>query len=155
MDRLQRSGCAGIRALHTPIHEFQVNGETDFREHHSADPLGAGSSLRHRRRFPRPERLSSTAHGPFGAEPDYNSGGAHYLVPADFATIYDVAPLYASGISSARSVAVVGESDVLPSDITSFRSRYGLPPNNPRMILYGSTDPGYNGAELEGNLDLE
>ena len=141
------------RALHTPIHEFQVNGETHF-----ANTVAPSV----------PEALSGIVAGFLGLNdfhpqpmarlvpPDYNSGGAHYLVPADFATIYDVAPLYASGIDgTGQSIAVVGESDVLPSDITSFRSRYGLPPNNPRMILYGSTDPGYNGAELEGNLDLE
>jgi len=140
-------------ALHTPIHQFEVNGEMHF-----ANTVVPSV----------PEALSDVVAGFLGLNdfhtqsnarlvaPDYTSGSSHFLAPADFATIYDVGPLYTAGIDgTGQSIAIVGESDVLLSDITSFRTRYGLPANSPKMILYGSTDPGYNGAELEGNLDLE
>jgi uncharacterized protein (TIGR03437 family) len=140
-------------ALHTPIHQFEVNGEMHFAN--TAVPSV-------------PQALSDVVAGFLGlndfraqsnarlVQPDYNSGNSHYLAPADFATIYDVGPLYAGGIDgTGQSIAIVGESDVLLSDITSFRTRYGLPANNPKMLLYGTTDPGYNGAQIEGNLDLE
>ncbi len=139
-------------ALHTPIHQFQVYGKTHFANTQVPSI---------------PEALSDVAGGFLGLNdfpahsnakvvtPDYTTGNTHYLAPADFATIYDVAPLYAAGIDgTGQSIAIVGESDVLLSDIAAFRSRYGLPVNAPKLFLYG-TDPGYNGAQVEGNLDLE
>lgn len=139
-------------ALHTPIHQFQVNGKIHF----AAIQV---PSI--------PEALADVAGGFLGLNdfpahsnakivtPDYTTSGTHYLAPADFATIYDVAPLYTAGIDgTGQSIAIVGESDVLLSDIAAFRTRYGLPANVPKLFPYG-TDPGYNGAEIEGNLDLE
>jgi len=149
------SGTAGqvSSGLHTSLHRFQVNGETHFAN--TTDPAV-------------PEALAGVVAGFLGLNdfhltpfarlvpPDYNLGGSHFLVPADFATIYDVSPLYQAGVTgTGQSIAVVGESDVLLSDIQAFRARYGLPVNNPQMLPYSSTDPGYNGAQLEGNLDLE
>jgi hypothetical protein len=88
--------------------------------------------------------------------PDYDTGSSHYLVPEDFATIYNVTPLYAAGIDgTGQQIAVVGQSDVALSDIRAFRTRYGLPANDPKMIPYTFVDPGFNGSQLEGNLDLE
>ncbi len=141
-------------ALHTPIHRFEVNGEMHFAN--TAPPSV-------------PEALSGVVAGFLGLndfkahsdlklapQPDYTSGAYHYLAPADFSTIYDVAPLYTAGINgTGQSIAIVGESDVLLSDIAAFRTRYGLPANNPKLYPYGSADPGYNGAQLEANLDLE
>jgi uncharacterized protein (TIGR03437 family) len=139
-------------ALHTPIHQFQVNGRMHFANTQVPSI---------------PEALADVAGGFLGLNdfpthsnarvvtPDYTTGSSHYLAPADFATIYDVAPLYAAGIDgTGQSIAVVGESDVLLSDIAAFRSRYGLPVNAPKLFPYGA-DPGYNGAQVEGNLDLE
>jgi uncharacterized protein (TIGR03437 family) len=139
-------------ALHAPIHQFQVNGKMHFANTQVPSV---------------PEALTDVVGGFLGLNdfpthsnaklvtPDYTTGNTHYLVPADFATIYDVAPLYAAGIDgTGQSIAIVGESDVLLSDIAAFRSRYGLPVNAPKLVPYGA-DPGYNGAEVEGNLDLE
>jgi len=139
-------------ALRTPIHQFQVNGEMHFANTQVPSI---------------PEALSDIAGGFLGLNdfpthsnakivtPDYTTGNTHYLAPADFATIYDVSPLYTAGIDgTGQSIAIVGESDVLLSDIASFRTRYGLPANVPKLYPYG-TDPGYNSAEIEGNLDLE
>ena len=141
------------QALHTPIHHFEVNGETHYAN--TADPSV-------------PEALADVIGGFLGLNdfhlqsfarlvpPDYTSGSSHFLVPEDFATIYDVAPIYKGGIDgTGQSIAVVGESDVLLSDIRAFRTRYNLPANDPKMILYGGSDPGINGAQVEGNLDLE
>src|SRR5580700_6191796 len=136
-------------ALHTPIHQFQVNGEMHFANTQvpsvpeaMADVVGGFLGL-------------NDFHAQSNAKlvpPDYNSGSSHYLAPADFETIYDVAPLYTAGIDgTGQSIAIVGESDVLASDIAAFRTRYGLPANNPKMLLYGGTDPGFTSAQLEGN----
>ncbi|HTX34432.1 MAG TPA: protease pro-enzyme activation domain-containing protein [Bryobacteraceae bacterium] len=149
------SGTAGLvtHALHTPIHRFQVNGETHFAN--TSDPQV-------------PEALADVVGGFLGLNdfhpksqavlvpPDYTLNNAHYLVPEDYGTIYDIAPLVRAGIDGTnQSIAIVGESDVLASDLAAFRTRYNLPANTVRMILYGGSDPGLNGAELEGDLDLE
>jgi uncharacterized protein (TIGR03437 family) len=140
-------------ALHTPIHQFQVAGEMHFANTQVPSV---------------PEALSDVVAGFLGlndflpvsnakmGQPDFTSGTAHYLAPADFSTIYDLGPLSTAGIDgTGQSIAVVGQSDVLLSDITKFRSTFGLPVNNPKMILYGSPDPGFTGAQFEGNLDIE
>ncbi len=92
------------------------------------------------------------------AQPLYTSAsGRHSLAPDDFATIYDVTPLYNHGYDgTAQTIAVAGQSDILLSDIQLFRSRFGLPANDPQMILVpGSDDPGVTDDELEGDLDVE
>ena len=148
------SGAAGqvSRSLHTTIHRFEVNGESHYA---NASDVSV------------PEALADVVGGFVGLNdfklksmarpvPDYNSGTSHYLVPEDYATIYNIAPLYQAGLNGAgTSIAVVGESDVLLSDLQAFKTRYNLPANNPKMVLYNGIDPGFNGAELEGNLDLE
>jgi uncharacterized protein (TIGR03437 family) len=140
-------------ALHTSFHRFEVNGKTHFAN--VSDPAV-------------PEALADTVDGFLGLNdfrlmpgaiavpPDYNTGGSHYLAPQDFATIYNINPLYQQlGLDgTGQSIAVVGESDVLLTDLRAFKTRYGLPQNDPKMYLWGD-DPGYNGAQLEGNLDLE
>jgi len=148
------SGTAGqvSRSLQTPIHRFRVNGEMHFAN--TTEPSV-------------PEALSDVAGGFLGLNdfqpqsfarlvpPDFNSGTSHFLVPEDFATIYNVAPLYKGGIDgTGQSIAIVGTSDVSLTDIRAFRTRYNLPANDPKMLPFG-TDPGFNGAQAEGNLDLE
>ena len=142
-------------ALHTSIHTYSVNGETHFSNARDvsvpealADLVGGFRGLNDFR-----PKSNGRMVGPF---PGYStSGGTHYLSPGDFGTIYDVKPLITGGYDgTGQSIAVVGESDILVSDISGFRSTFGLPANNPRQVLYG-TDPGFNGAQFEANLDIE
>jgi subtilase family serine protease len=90
------------------------------------------------------------------AGPQYTSGSGHYLGPGDFATIYDLNSVYAVGTTgSGRSIAVLGRSDVVSTDLADFRSFFGLAASSPRIIVNG-TDPGLvAGDELESDLDLE
>lgn len=85
-----------------------------------------------------------------------NQSGDNYLTPNDFATIYDLQPLYGNGINgTGESIAVVGQTDIAVSDIEAFRTAAGLPQNNPQIILTG-TDPGTNtDDEGESDLDIE
>ncbi len=141
------------RALHTSIHRYIVNGKTHFANATNPSVPAAiadlaGGFLGLNDFLPEPQVKVT---GP----PDYTSGSNHYLAPGDWSTIYDVAPLTSAGYDgTGQTIAVLGESDILASDISSFRSDFGLPSNTIREILYGS-DPGYNGAQFEANLDLE
>ena len=88
----------------------------------------------------------------------------HFLAPADFATIYNLKPLYAAGIDgTGETIAIVTRSSLVDpnygvdgiQDIRDFRNAMGLPPNDPEMIINGD-DPGvlsYNDT-IEALLDI-
>src|SRR5579872_2447926 len=143
------------RTFHTSIHRFQVDGEVYFAN--ATDPAV-------------PEALSGIVAGFIGLNDFFlqpagnalpqatSTTGAHFLAPEDFATVYNLAPLYQAGIDgTGQSIAVVGLSQYLASDIQSFRKMFNLPVNDPKPILYGGTDPGLSSgtAQIEADLDLE
>ena len=89
--------------------------------------------------------------------PEFTSGSSYYLAPADFATIYDLAPLYQQSITgNGQSVAIVARSNINLADVRQFRTFFGLPANDPQIIVNG-TDPGIwnSGEETEADLDVE
>ena len=83
--------------------------------------------------------------------------GNHFLSPADFATIYNVNPLYTAGnTGSDQKIAVVGQSTVAASDLANFRSAAQLPASTVTMSpLSGGTATRCSGDEGESDLDLE
>jgi pseudomonalisin len=148
-------------AFHTEIHSYSVNGEAHFGN--ASDPeipaalaeVVAGVASLHDF-LSQPALASVERVAPFDA-PFYTSGGSHYMSPADFATIYDINPLYSNSVDgTGTSVAVVARSNVNPADVTSFRNTMGLPANNPTIILNG-VDPGVTagGEQTEATLDVE
>src|SRR5262249_52379711 len=83
--------------------------------------------------------------------------GSHGISPYDFAAIYNVLPLWNNaGIDGAgQGIAIVGQSNISLTDIISFRSQFGLPANDPEIVLNG-TDPGFrSGDQDEAELDVE
>jgi pseudomonalisin len=79
------------------------------------------------------------------------------LVPGDLATIYNASPLYAEGIDgTGQTIAVIGRSNIDVANVRTFRSTYGLPANDPVIVL-GGNDPGIvcGGDEAEAYLDVE
>jgi subtilase family serine protease len=76
------------------------------------------------------------------------------VTPYDFATIYNVLPLWNSSIDgTGQTIAIAGRSDVVPADVAAFRQNFGLPPNTP-VILNNGTDPGAC-TGTTGNCTLE
>jgi pseudomonalisin len=90
------------------------------------------------------------------ASPEYTSGGANYLFPADWATMYDLNSLYAGGVTGkGTSIAIVGRSGIVLSDVSLFRATSGLPANQP-TVVFVSTNPGLvTGDQDESTLDVE
>ncbi len=89
--------------------------------------------------------------------PHYTSStSVHYVSAADFATIYNSAPLLAQGINgSGVTIGIVGRSDILLSDVQSYRQMMGLTPHDPNFIHAGQ-DNGINpGDDGESDLDVE
>jgi hypothetical protein len=180
VDRISRGGTAieftgsagqVEQTFHTAIHRYAVNGENYFAN--AADPqipsafapLVAGVDTLHNFQKPSPIRAlgSATRIGNSSTwQPNftYNSLGTpfHYLAPGDFAKIYNTSPLYHGGIDgSGESIAIAGRNNINLSDIEIFRIAFGLPVNNPQIILNGP-DPGNllgSGDESEADLDVE
>lgn len=102
-------------------------------------------------------RVSQIAtHVPLAARRQYSAGGTHYLFPADFATIYDLATLQQSGVNGAGvAIAVIGRSNIDADDVAQFRAAAGLPPDKLGVVLAGA-DPGLvKDDRLEATLDVE
>ncbi len=148
--------------FHTAIHKYVVNGVEHWAN--SSDPqlpvaltsAVAGVATLHN--FGKKSQAISTGRqfeAEVGARPQFSSGETYALAPADYATIYNINPLYQAGINGAGvTIAVVGRSNINVSDITSFRSNFGLPANNPQVVLNGP-DAGNagGGEEAEAVLD--
>ena len=89
--------------------------------------------------------------------PKYTANSStHYVAPADFATIYNTAPLLAAGINgTGSSIAVVGRSDIQMGDVTTYRQIFNLPPNDPTFIHAGQDNGTEPGDDSESDLDVE
>jgi subtilase family serine protease len=154
-DFISFSGTASqVRAaLHTEIHRYQVGGETHFANATdlllpaAIQPMVAGVLGLHDFHPKAPRKQ---------AVPNYDAtDGSHYLAPDDLASIYNLVPLYSYGyLGAGQSIAIVGQSDIDPTDIATFRSTFGLPPTAIQMVPAG-TYPGVTGDEVEADLDLE
>ena len=144
-------------ALRTGIHRYNVAGETHFAN--SNEPsipralapavlgiLGMDDF------YPKP--LTRLLRSP-RAHPDFTAGSSHYLAPDDLATVYDLAPLYSAGnFGDGQTIAIMGQSDILMSDISAFRAMFNLSSNLPTTVLVGR-DPGMTSDMQEADLDLE
>lgn len=92
--------------------------------------------------------------------PSYTSliTGNHFLAPDDVATIFDIAPLYNSGITGkGQTIVVVGQTQINLSDIGEFRTYFNLSANDPQLVeVPRTTNPGISSNDLpEADLDLE
>ncbi len=144
-------------AFHTQIHAYRIGDEL----HHAnasdpeipaalSDVVGGIVSLHDFRSTP----MHSGARLPL---PDFTNGSLYYLAPADFATIYNLAPIYQQSINGlGQSIAIVARSNLNVADVRLFRSSFGLPANDPQIVVNG-VNPGIvsAGEETEAALDVE
>ena len=179
---IEFSGNAGQvqAAFHTPIHYYEVKGVQHFAN--ATDPaipealIPAVAGVLSLHNFGR-KRLNHFA-GNFRRTPDSAKavpinpqytflGGCfgpstdcYALGPTDFATIYNVAPLWNAGITgSGVKIAIVSDSNINVSDVNQFRSLFGLP-SNPPVVTVNGANPGVlpcasNGDECEAVIDVE
>jgi uncharacterized protein (TIGR03437 family) len=151
-------------AFQTEIHQYVSNGETHFAN--ASNPsvpaafsgvIGAIRGLNDFRMKAKARLRKASAKDTL--KPNFTSGdGETFITPGDLAVIYDINPLYADGINGqGQSIVVAGQTQVNLADIQQFRSSYGLPANNPQMVLVpGAQDPGISQTDLpEADLDLE
>lgn len=160
-DRLTFSGTARQieAAFQAEMHTFKSEGETHFAPASDLTvPAAFASSVLTVGNVSdfRP-KAHVRAGGPVA---QFNSGqtSSHFLTPADVATIYDINAAYSAGYTGAgQSIAVAGQSAIVPSDITNFQSAAGLPQSAPTLVLIPGTGNStiYSGDESESDLDVE
>src|SRR5665213_3286072 len=150
-------------AFQTQIHNYRVNGEIHFANASEPSvPAALGGFIQVVRGLDdfrmKPRLVKGVA--PVVNGPSYTSTttGNHYLAPEDVATIFDIAPLYNSGImGSSQKIVVVGQTQINLSDIEEFRTYFNLPANDPQLVeVPNTTNPGISTVDLpEADLDLE
>ena len=181
---LEFSGSASQvqQAFHTTIHKYIVNGEQHWAN--SNDPsiptaltpavAGVASMNNFRRkamnqfvgRFARNKKTGTfiPVSPLYTYQPNFQCSADNYCFavgPYDFATIYNVLPLWDSNINgTGQTIAIVGESNINPQDVADFRSLFGLPANstatgNPLNIILNGPDPGPQGDESEADIDVQ
>ena len=169
---IEFSGTAGHvqEAFHTSIHSYVVDGAKHYANASDPQipaafaPVVAGVSTLHNFQKSSAIRVLGTAAriGTTSAwQPNFTFqsvlGVYHYLAPGDFAKIYNTASLYKSGVDgTGQSIAIVGRTNIFLSDVQIFRIAFGLPANDPQIILDGP-DPGnlFGSEEGEADLDVE
>jgi subtilase family serine protease len=149
-------------AFNTPLHRYTLNGENHIAP--SADLTlpsalaGIVSDVRNLSDFrPRPHvRYGNGAR----FKPNFTSAqtGNHFLTPGDVAVIYDIKAAYSAGYNgSGQTIAVMGQSAIVNSDITNFQTAIGQTAKAPTSILVPNTGASavYSGDESESDLDTE
>ena len=183
---IEFSGTAAAlkEAFHTEMHKYVVNGEDHWAN--ASDPeiptslapaIAGVASLHNFRKRPMYRLAGNTATSVnrrtqgdanteltldpclFGYNELLRTAIPCYLVgPYDFATIYNVLPLWNSNPptdGTGVTIAIVGRTNINLQDAIDFRNYFGLPANPPQIILDGQ-DPGLvPGDELEADLDVE
>ena len=179
---LEFSGNAGQvqEAFHTPIHKFVVEGEEHWAN--ARDPeipaaltpaVGGVLSLHNFRARPLYHDLGVVSRSkvtgtftpvqPLFSFPGFGgcgvqASGCYVLGPYDFATIYNVLPLWTASPAidgTGQTIAIVGETDIGQYDVLEFRRFFGLPTAN-LQIIYDGPEPGIvQGDETESDIDVE
>jgi len=176
---LEFSGSASQvqEAFHTTIHKYLVNGEQHWANANDPSiptalaPAVAGIDSLHdfqkkaMNRFVgqysvKTKQLSANVPQFITGEYTFGCGNGatcYGIVPYDFATIYDVLPLWNAGVNgTGQTIAIVGRTDINPSDATTFWSLFGLTvPANKLNIYTNGDDPGITPDESEADIDVQ
>ena len=169
---IEFSGTAGAvrQALHTEIHKYVVNGEEHWANASNPQipaalqPVVAGfASLNNFPRHPTMKRVGAFSRSkvtgvvkPLFTQSS-NGETNYFLGPTDFATIYNILPLWKASSpidGTGQTIAIVAETNINVQDVADFRNLFGLPSNAPQVILNGP-DPGITMDETESDLDTQ
>jgi hypothetical protein len=170
---IEFSGTAGAvrAAFHTEIHRYEVKGET---HHANASEVKIPAALtalirgvspmNDFRVKPQVEINGPALYSPSTKKtkpqwtmPNSNGSGNFYAVaPADFATQYDLGPLYKAGINGAgQTIGIINESNIDLSLVQAYQNLFGISGTTPQVVIDGD-DPGEsNDATVEAYLDVE
>jgi subtilase family serine protease len=172
---IEFSGTAGqlSGAFHTHIHQYNIAGESHYANADEISipaalaPLVQGvSPLNNFRAQSCLKSAGPALYSPAAKKtttlwtapnqfPSANSN--EYLVaPEDFATQYDLEPLYKAGVNGAgQTIGIINESNIDISLVAAYQQLFNLPSNPPQVVIDGD-DPGtLEGPDTEAYLDVE
>lgn len=151
-------------SFHTEIHNYLIDGEVHFANSSApsvpVELAGIALGLQHLHNFQPKARAKFHTVPATGANPNFTSvvSGNHFVAPGDFATIYDVTPLYTAGTDgTGEKIVLTGQSSIALTDVANFRSASGLAANVPTLLLEPGTGTSTrcSGDEGESDLDVE
>ncbi|HKN73684.1 MAG TPA: Ig-like domain repeat protein [Candidatus Acidoferrum sp.] len=163
---------ANVRvAFHTEIHRYTIDGEIHYANAaelaipEALVPLVRGvSPINNFRPAPAVRSAGKARYFRYTgkATPLFtNPGGStdfFAIAPEDFATQYDVGPLYEAGVNgTGQVIGILGVSNIDLSLVNDFRQLFGLS-NNPTQVVIDGGDPGIDplpDSALEAYLDVE
>jgi len=168
---IEFSGTAGqIReALHTEIHQYTLQGKTFYA---NASEVSVPAAIAKRisgfaplNSFPLDSYVKLVGGGTMNranhkVAPQFtltqNKTPFYALGPEDFATQYDVTPVYAAGISgTGQTIGIIGTNNLNLALVDAYRKLFNLPADLTQVIVDGQ-DPGDGGGpDVEGYLDVE
>jgi hypothetical protein len=168
---IEFSGTAGQlrEALHTQIHQYSVQNEIhyanagDIAIPQALAPLVRGfSPLNNFGAKPYVRAAGKAAYSPITKRvtPQFtNPDGTtnfYALAPEDFATQYDLGPLYKAGTNgSGQTIGIINESNIDLTLPNAYRQLFNLSSNPPQVVIDGD-DPGQLGnVDVEAYLDVE
>ena len=161
-------------ALHTSIHKYSINGEEHWANSANPSvptalaPVIVGLASLHNF-SPKPMNHYAgafsrskatglvTAINPQFTEPGGcdQDGNCYAVGPYDFATIYNVTPLWTAGTDgTGQTIAIVAQTDIHPQDFTDFHNVFGqsVPTLN---IIHDGPAPGIIADEPEADIDTQ
>jgi len=150
-------------AFGTDMHYYRVQGERHYAPSSDITVPAALSSLiltvANLSTFrPRPHVKFSTPRRAPQANFTSSQSGNHFLTAKDVATIYNINSAYNAGYTgSNQSIAVVGQSSIVLSDIEHFQTAAGFTKKDPTLVLVpnSGTATAVSGDQAESDLDLE
>jgi subtilase family serine protease len=185
---IEFSGNAGqvAAAFHAEIHKYVIGAKQYWANQNDPSipealaPVVAGvASLNNFPRTPESRIVGTFARNKAGklvrkaaakaaANPQFTYAGGcqgtsgsncYTLAPYDFATIYNVLPLWKANITgSGQTIAIVSDSDINKADFTNFRSLFGLPAGTLNVVYTpgnNSSTPGLTVDESEADVDTQ
>jgi hypothetical protein len=148
--------------FNTQLHKYQLGTETHFANATELSlPAGLAtvvSNVRGLSNFrPKPQSITKSSN------PDFTSSttGTHILSPGDWATIYNVTPIYTAGYTgSGMHIGIAGQTYIPQSDIDAFRTAAGLGATQLNMVCISTTNctgtAGENFNDIpEADVDVE
>ena len=157
-------------AFHTSIHKYSLQGATHYANATApqipaafAAVVAGVSQLNDFRPQPQVKVMGRAFYNaknhmgtPQWTLPEGGTNPPFYLLtPEDFATQYDVKPVYASGVTGAGvTIGIINDSNIDVGLANAYRKVFGLSVNPPQVVIDGN-DPGINGDSIEAYLDVE
>ncbi|MGB2605526.1 MAG: S53 family peptidase, partial [Candidatus Sulfotelmatobacter sp.] len=148
--------------FHTEIHNYLVDGELHYAN--STEPAvpaalaGVVLAVHNLHNFQPKPRAVMRKISQSVTDPNFTSyiSGDHFVAPGDFATIYDVAPLYSGGTDgTGQKIVLTGQSSINLTDVANFRSAASLSANVPTLLLEPTTGTSTRCPVDEGESDLD